>query len=412
MKSLILGFGISGRAVASFFERRNIEYCVYEDQNIDLYKEGYLGKLINLDEVKEYDFDTLIPSPGIHPNHQIYQFAIRNNWEILGEIELALRFLDTNIIGITGTNGKTTVTKFIKEGLELLGVKSAACGNYGEPLISFVDKKELPEVLCVEMSSYQLETTWLKKVDYAVILNITQDHLDRYENMRSYADAKYRLIDLVKDTGKCFIQKKAIENFMPNQQKFFIFDSSTFQKNELKKFSDREKENWIAGYLILQQYGMTQDQFLKHISVFKKPEHRIELVDEVEGISYYDDSKGTNIDAVLFAVENFNMPIILLCGGKDKQSDYSPWVEGLKDKVKKIITFGSAKEIIYQTLKDHFYIEKVITIQEAVENARRSGNKGDVVLLSPGCSSFDQFKDYKHRAQVFRQTIQDIKFAK
>lgn len=410
-KPLILGLGLTGLAVAEFFESKNIPYFACDDKlqkyELSKYKEM---EFLNLAEALKVEFDYLVVSPGVNPGHLVYQKAIASSVKIISEIELALDHLSSKVIGITGTNGKTTVTKFLEEGLKKIGFDAIACGNYGKPLISFIGKETPNTVFCCELSSYQLENTFLRKIDYGIILNITQDHLDRYGTMQAYAEAKFHLIDLIKSEGEIFIQKKLSLQF-PNSihaENIVFYDDRTLPLEGLSQFSSREKENWIAAFLILKKFKMTDLQMNELLINFHKPEHRIEHVADVNGVKFYDDSKGTNVDAVIFAVEKFQEPLILLLGGKDKSSDYSPWIEAFKDRVKKVIAFGQAKEKIQGVLNPYYDVAVVENLEDAANLANNSSTAGDIVLLSPGCSSFDQFKDYKHRAEVYRNCIKSF----
>jgi UDP-N-acetylmuramoylalanine--D-glutamate ligase len=407
-KPLLLGLGVSGFAVAKYFEKKNLPYYVYDENfsKID-FSEFKHVTILRLEEVFKVEYSFLIVSPGVHPNHPIYRRAIEEKKEIIGEVELALRLISCPVIGITGTNGKTTVTKFIAEGLTLLGYEGIPCGNFGLPLISLVEDIQPNTVLCCELSSYQLETISQRKLDFGILLNITQDHLDRYETMQDYANAKLRMIDLIKDSGKMFIQKQVQRDFFVKEaaKSVVFYDDQSINLPFLDQYGKKEKENWIAAFLVLKEFKMSSSQMQELLNCFQKPRHRIELVETIDGVSYFDDSKGTNVDAVVFAVEKFRFPILLLVGGKDKGSDYTPWIHAFKGKVKKIFAYGSAREKIYQVLHPYFPIEMVEKLEDVMTKVQEESVAGDSVLLSPGCSSFDQFKDYVHRSEVFKQCV-------
>ncbi len=405
---LILGLGVTGFAVASYFEKHQIAYYAFDDQikSCDDFKYPSM-QILSKEEANQVFFDVLVVSPGIDPEHFLYKKAQELKIKIVGEIELALGKITSKVIGITGTNGKTTVTKCLQDGLKKLGFNAIACGNYGMPLISLVDEADRNTIFCVELSSYQLETCQSKKLDFGVILNITQDHLDRYKTMEAYAKAKFRMLKMIKPSGKMYIQKKVAADFHHLLQfdHYELLEGQELAGSFFERFGCKERENWAAVYHILKHFGMDLPLLAEFIKEFKKPDHRIELIKVIDEISFYDDSKGTNVDAVIFAVEKFSNPIILLLGGKDKGSDYSPWIQAFKGKVKKIFAYGSAKNIIFNTLSPYFDIEVVEHLEEATQLAYKASSKGDHVLLSPGCSSFDQFKDYKHRAEVFKNCV-------
>jgi UDP-N-acetylmuramoylalanine--D-glutamate ligase len=411
-KSLILGFGVSGKAVAKYFERNQVPYLVFDDKLGAIVNEQFpLAKLIRMEQLDESDFDQLIVSPGINPNHAVFQKAKSLGCEITNELEIAIKLTNRPLIGITGTNGKTTVTKLISEGLCQLGYQAIPCGNYGLPLIEAILEETSQTIYCVEVSSYQLELMQTKKFSYGLILNITQDHLDRYQSMLNYALAKWRLIGLILDGGKIWIQKGVIDQFQfsINNPVIAIKDANLKEANFLADYAFKEKENYFAAFLVLRQYGMDEKGMLLLLQKFQKPEHRIELIKVIDEISYYDDSKGTNVDAVIFAIERFKDKVILLAGGKDKMSDYTPWIGPFKKKVKLLLLYGEAKELIKKALEGTVEIQTVDRLQDAVQLAHMLAEKGDHVVLSPGCSSFDQFKDYKHRAEVFKSLVAALK---
>jgi UDP-N-acetylmuramoylalanine--D-glutamate ligase len=408
--SLILGLGISGKACADYFEKQKTQYLAYDDcsKNFNSTTFSFM-RLLTHEEIQDVHFDILVVSPGINQRHFLYQRALKEKKKITSELQIALEMVSSKVIGITGTNGKTTVTKFIEEGLKKLNFKAVACGNYGVPLLSILEKIDSSTVIVLELSSYQLETISKQCLHFGVILNITQDHLDRYITIENYAQAKFKMIDLIKEDGKIFIQKEIANQFKVSSSPCIeYFDDQSLSIEALEKYGKKEKENWIGAYLILRHFGFSVSNLIDHLQTFQKPHHRIEYVDEVQGVAYYDDSKGTNVDAVIFALEKFEKDVVLLLGGKDKDSDYSPWIEAFKGKVKKICAYGMSKEKIYQALSSNYPIDLCEDLKEATLSAHQFAKKGDVVLLSPGCSSLDQFKDYIHRSTVFKNCVENL----
>lgn len=410
--SLILGFGVSGKAVARYFEKIKSPYYVFDDHLAAIsFSEFPLAIKVSKEEIDSLFFKKLVVSPGVNLNHFVYQRAKSINSEVTNELEIAVQLTKRPLIAVTGTNGKTTVTKLISEGLNQLGYHAIPCGNYGLPLIDAICQEKPNTIYCVEVSSYQLELMQTKRFSYGLILNITQDHLDRYQTMLNYALAKWRLVGLILDQGKIWVQKQVIEqfHFSMSNPTLAISDVEDLRADFLSSYSRKEKENYFSAYLVLKQYGMDEKGMLALLQKFQKPEHRIELIKVIDEISYYDDSKGTNVDAVIFAVERFHDKVILLAGGKDKMSDYTPWIEPFKTKVKLLLLYGEAKELIKKTLEGFVEIKSVDHLHEAVTLAHQYAQRGDHVLLSPGCSSFDQFKDYKHRAEVFKSLVEALK---
>jgi UDP-N-acetylmuramoylalanine--D-glutamate ligase len=319
--------------------------------------------------------------------------------EIIGEAELALRSIKQNAVAITGTNGKTTVTLLTEHILKTAGIPARAVGNVGEPLSAMRGKPE--EVLVVELSSFQIETLRARAFDAAVLLNITPDHLDRYSDMRAYARAKCALERCLKEDAPFFVQDGVLQTYGD------LFTQLTKQMPTLAlpDLPRHDRENALAAYALCRRFGVSEADFLRALSIFQKPAHRIEFVSEIDGICYYDDSKGTNIDAVIQAVHAMRGPVILIVGGVDKGASYLPWVENFRGKVKQILALGQAAKKIVEELEPFFALQHVSSLHEAVEQARRVAISGDSVLLSPGCSSYDMFRDYVQRGEEFKRYV-------
>ena len=263
-------------------------------------------------------------------------------------------------------------------------------------------------------------------IDCGVILNITPDHLDRYDSMDDYAYAKIKMKNNIKKNGQLFIEEKCFNTyhsqFNNDNIKTYGYTpkctwyTDTYHVNNQKEKSfslpsdyrgkpSHDIENIMASYILCESVGVTPEQFILALSSFKKPPHRIEFVREVNGVCYIDDSKGTNIDAVIRSVKSIETPIILICGGVDKGFPYTSWIEPFKPNVRLICAIGQSKEKIKNELLDSFIVELFETFEEAVIYAAKSANQGDTVLLSPGCSSFDMFKSYAHRGNEFQRIV-------
>lgn len=436
-KTLVLGLGVSGRAAAEFLlEQNNSVLGVDSDRELlntneelgDLETKGlhyqYDSDFLNWDEIAQ-----LVVSPGISPKHPIYQGALERDVPITGEAELALPHFDKPLVAVTGTNGKTTVTLLVEHILNTAGIKAKALGNVGTPLCSYLLNPSLDEVFVVELSSYQLETMRSPVFDAAVLLNITPDHLDRYANMQEYAKAKLRLQFLLKASAAFFVQADAYHEFhdllvQKNTQTFafgkpadLYTDGSRVIYREkieyLMPFDYREMgkhdyENALAAWVLCQPFSISSEQFCSALMTFRKPPHRIEFIREADGIFYYDDSKGTNIDAVIQAVKVMKGPVILIAGGVDKGASYLPWKDHFLGKVKQIVAIGQAAPKIYRELHPYFNIKLADSLASAVKTATNDAARGDFVLLSPGCSSFDMFRDYAHRGKEFQHYVQSI----
>ncbi len=426
-KVLVLGMGLSGKAAAELLLAKNIPISVYDD-NPSVYQDGPHKHLaLPLGSSLE-GFDTLVVAPGIPQRHVLYQEAISRHMNIIGEVELALKYLNQPCIGITGTNGKTTVTLLVEHVLNSSGKKARAVGNVGFSLSEYAKDPKREEILVIELSSYQLETLFQKKFDIGIILNITPDHLDRYENMEAYGKTKCLLKNVLKPASPLVVFEKVKEDFYPylpenvitygrNKTSTYWTDKKSLwhQEREILKlpssFMQRgwhESENVLAAFILAEREKVSAENFLHALDTFQKPRHRIEFVGEVENVFYYDDSKGTNIDAVIQAVEAMGSPVILIAGGVDKGFPYTSWVTPFTHRVKKVVVLGEAADKIKNDLEMQFEVEKALNMEEAVQKAAESAAPGDSVLLSPGCSSFDMFKDYAHRGQEFQRCVLNL----
>lgn len=387
---VILGFGISGRAAARFLVSQGAKVTAIDDRAESLEKEpGVCFKSALQD-----DDEILIVSPGIPPSHILYREAKSRQIPVWGETELACRYLKQRAIAITGTNGKTTVTKLIAHVLNDQGIPAAALGNIGIPLAGYQPAGD--EVAVVELSSYQLETMETAAFDIGVVLNITLDHIERYGSQEAYTQAKMRLRSCLKPGAPFYVHPQLLlhggRSYITEE---FGWESPfTF-----------EQENLCAAFQCVSFFGVGSSQFLQSVQTFQKPPHRLEFVGEVEGVSYYNDSKGTNIDAVIKAVMALPGKIHLIAGGMDKGGSYAPWISEFSGKVATIALIGEAADKIEQQLAGHFSIEKCGTLEKAFSYCRMQACSGETILLSPGCSSFDQYRNFEQRGEEFRRLI-------
>lgn len=415
-KMLILGMGISGEAARDFLLRRGATVTEYDD------------RFSNPNTVELTSYDGVIVSPGVPPTHPIYRSAENDGIPIIGEAELALRSSSHPVIGITGTNGKTTVTLLVEHLFNTNGIKAKAVGNIGNPLACEIDKhKNDSSILFVaELSSYQLETMTSRSLSSAAILNITPDHLDRYPSMEAYAAAKIQIGTCLQDGGVLVVSERVLDTYRERLTPFTLFsygfhpDSTCFSDGDKIYFKkqvelilpdpyrekfDHDMENCLAAYLICRLHGVAPEQFKEAITTFKKPPHRLEFVKYIDHVAYYNDSKGTNVDAVVRAVEAMLGTTILIAGGVHKGASYSPWKDCFSGKVRHICAIGEAKKTIFEELSAVIPVETFATLEEAVIAAKKLAKPGENVLFSPGCSSFDMFKNYSHRGDVFKEIV-------
>jgi len=439
-KVLVLGMGISGRSAAEFLLAYGASvHGVDRDANalenhpeIQSLKQAGLTVCLEKDFHDIQPFQFLILSPGIPLTHPIVQAANQAEVPIMGEIELGCQIVKNPMLGITGTNGKTTVTLLVTHVLMHCALSAKALGNVGVPLtreLLNIETQHSPSTLILELSSYQIETLTHRCLDGGVILNITPDHLDRYHTMEAYGKAKCEMERALKFGAHLYMEEQAwlqygsfLKTHKPRLYGYpetcfiytdlhFVFrdGKKSFElPSSLKNKKSHDLENLLAAYALCADRGVSGEQFIHAWTLFKKPGHRIEFVIERQGVRYYDDSKGTNLDAVIRAVQTFDAPLILIAGGVDKGAAYHPWLEQFKDKVKLICAIGQAAAKIHAQLSAHLPVAIFNSLDEAVQQAAQFAQKGDVILLSPGCSSFDMFKDYAHRGDEFQRIVREL----
>ncbi len=422
-KALIIGLGVSGLGAATLLHSQGYEIFGFEDRSKKV--PDFVRLETDLEAIPWSRLELVILSPGIPPSHPVCARAVSEKIEVIGELELSLRHMKQKAIAITGTNGKTTVTLLTTHLLVSAGISARALGNVGTPLSSYLVHPDENEVLVIELSSYQLETIQTKAFLSGIILNITPDHLDRYGSMEPYAQAKCRLQECLQEGGKLTIHQSICSAYgaflLPSYQTFGFGEKEGYSTTReearkegkiiyaipdaYRKKGRHDLENILAAWILVEPFGITSEQFIHGLQTFETPAHRIEFVAEKDGITFYDDSKGTNLDAVVQAVATMPGPVILIAGGVDKGASYAPWKEAFSGKVKKICLIGEAAAKIRQELQADFEIVSLSSLEEAVAESIQSANTGDCVLLSPGCASFDMFRDYAHRGEVFQNCV-------
>jgi UDP-N-acetylmuramoylalanine--D-glutamate ligase len=375
--------------------------------------------------------DLVVPSPGVPPENLLLREAAKRGIEIISEIELAYRFLDFPLVAVTGTNGKSTTTSLIGEILKAAGLKVFVGGNIGAPLIGFVSGDW--DWGIVEISSFQLERVSQFRPKIALLLNLSEDHLDRYPDFASYCEAKERIFHsqeeadlavLNRDDPLVWAMKERIRariiSFGWDEVNEGVFATKSeiiwrsakaeerFPLSRVKIQGVHNVENLMAAVAATKSLGIPGKTIQKVIEEFRGLEHRLEFVREREGVRYYNDSKGTNVGAVVKSLASFPGPVILLAGGMDKGGDYRVLENEIRAKVKKLILFGAAKEVIRKALGHLTETVVVTTLEEALREASGSAQRGDVVLLSPACSSFDMFENYAERGRAFKGLVSNL----
>ncbi len=441
---LVVGLGKSGLASANFLADRGAQVTV-SDSRTELQLQREIETLwkhnIAVETGRHGDQtfreqDLIVVSPGVPFDLPQLQSARAAGISVIGEVELAARFLRGKLVTITGANGKTTTTSLTGEIFEKSGFHTLVGGNIGTPVISLVAKSSPETVVVLEVSSFQLETIASFRPKIAAILNITPDHLDRHGSLENYVSAKARIFEnqtagdftilnadndlaaglAARSKGQVFFFSRKSEiaqgAFVRNQEIFFRDDKNVtgiMPVLEIPLKGAHNVENVLAAVSIAFLGGCAPQQIRKAVAEFHAVEHRLELIAKIDGVEYYNDSKATNVDATIKALESFPGGIHLILGGKDKDSDYATMNTLLRERVKTVYTIGAAAEKIRRHIAGATHIEDAGTLANAVQSASNHATAGDVVLLAPACSSFDQFENYEHRGRVFKELVAQLK---
>lgn len=378
--------------------------------------------------------DLIVVSPGVPLEIAPLEQARKAGKKIIGEIELAANFLKGNVVGITGSNGKTTTTTLVGKVLSEAKFNTLVGGNIGTPLISLVDNSRDDGITVVELSSFQLESTESLRLKVAALLNITPNHLDRYASFDDYVTAKKRIFlnqqdddfavlnaddklvssmtDITKAQKIFFSCKKELEKGIFLRSDQIIYRDSQGKETLLLKVSEDVRlrgthnlENVMVALAVGIALNAPIASMKNSISTFQGIEHRLEPVAEINGVNFVNDSKATSVDAAIKAVEAFPSNLILILGGKDKGSDYSPLRPLIAERVKHLILIGAATEKIATALSGICPVERASTMGDAVEKGFTLAKSGDTVLLAPACSSYDMFDNFEQRGQVFKSEV-------
>ncbi len=437
---LVVGLGRSGVASAFFLKSRGARVTVSDAKSEDqlrkeipaLLDHGIAVETGGHGERTFQNQDLIVVSPGVPIDAEPINQARALGQDILGEIELAAEFLQGKIVAITGSNGKTTTTTLTGEILSAGGLKTLVGGNIGTPAISLVPQATPETVAVLEISSFQLETIRHFRPKIAVVLNVTPDHLDRHRSFAAYVDAKARVFVnqqaedfavLNADDATCvelagrtraqvfwFSRKREVEQGAFVRKGDVLFRGTGGQRevmlaSEIPLKGSHNLENVLAAVCAGALMGCEAGKIGDAIRDFKAVEHRLEHVATLRGVEYYNDSKATNVDATIKALESFPANVHLILGGKDKGSDYTVLNDLLRERVKCVYTIGAAAEKIQSQIKGPTAIVHTGTIESAVKQAAASASPGDIVLLAPACASFDQFQNYEHRGRVFKELV-------
>jgi UDP-N-acetylmuramoylalanine--D-glutamate ligase len=445
-KTLVLGAGKSGVACASFLRERGAVVALHDrkplaewtdeakslkEQNIGLI-DGRLPSWL-LDQI-----ELVVISPGVPTNTIPARYVDRKDGEVIGEVELAYRFLKGRIVGITGSNGKTTTTSLVYELLKNSGIETQVGGNIGTPLLSLTQTSTVSGWTIAELSSFQLETIREFRPNIGICLNVTPNHLDRYDSFMDYAAAKHRLFmnqtaedaailnaddEITRSWARglkanvvLFSIEKELEEGLFLRGRALVCRANGAEKvlttrDEMSLRGLHNAANVLAALAAGLACGASPDSMRETVQTFKAVEHRLEFVAEIAGVKFYNDSKATSVDATQKALEALSDEpgkIVLILGGRGKNAPYQPLAELIEKKVGKLILIGEDADNIENQLKSFAEIERAGTMPDAVQKSFAAANKGDIVLLAPACASFDMFNSFEQRGTVFKEAVLEL----
>ena len=444
-KVLVSGIAKSGISAAGLLKKLGADVTVQDaktedelgDVTDELRSEGfklYLGA--NPDDIIE-DMDILVMSPGVPADLPFVNRAREKNIPVIGEIELAYMFCKSPVIGITGTNGKTTTTTLAGDICKAYFENTFIVGNIGNPFADITLETKEDGVVVAELSSFQLETINEFKPKVSAVLNITPDHLNRHHTLENYIAAKERVFENQNESDFCILNYndettrkmadktradviffslggKITEGIYSDEKSIYInalgYNEKVVDIDELKILGGHNVENAMAAIGCCAAIGVPLDIIRKVLKEFTAVEHRIEYVTTINDIEFYNDSKGTNPDASIKAVEAMKRPICIIAGGYDKGSDFTEWIDTFKGRVKFVAVIGAVKDKITDTLdKAGFTNYKTAdTFEEAIDLCYNNAVPGDCVLLSPACASWDMFKSYEQRGEIFKEYVKKL----
>jgi len=437
-RAVVVGLASTGIAASRFLARSGARVIATDAKRADVLPgvEGLssLGVEIRTGGHEGVDVsgaDMVVVSPGVPSDHGLLAAAREAGVEVMSDIELAWRFMDAPVIAVAGTNGKTTTTTLLGKALEDAGFKVFVGGNIGTPAVEYVEGGGGADFCVLEVSSFHLETTRLFNPHIGILLNITEDHLDRYRDFEHYAATKFRLFENQSEAdfavinvndavmarnpasfgkgrvipftveGKCdglFLEEGAIVHMMDGKREEYPVDS-------IRLTGLHNMENVMAVIGGARRAGVPKDSLMKTLSSFSGLHHRMEFVRELDGVTYIDDSKGTNVGALQMALRGLRGPVVLIAGGVDKGGDYKVLAPLIREKVRAMVLIGEARRKIFDSIGSLTRTMTAESFEEAVRAAREAAAEGDTVLLCPACSSFDMFRDYKERGERFAAIV-------
>jgi UDP-N-acetylmuramoylalanine--D-glutamate ligase len=439
---LVVGMARSGVAAAAFLAARGARVIVNDAKPEAELKNAPALRAMGIEIVAGShpaayfeQSDCIVVSPGVPLALDVFGRARAAGVPIIGEVELAARFLRGRLVGITGSNGKTTTTTLAYELLKQAGLPVQVGGNIGTPLISLAESSRDDGFTVIELSSFQLEAVERLHLFAAAIINITPDHMDRYASLDDYAAAKANILRnqtpndfavLNADDERVAALKRTtpartIEFSRRRELDAGIFlrdgrlvhraddaERLLITRDEIRLRGDHNLENIMTALALGLACGAAPDSMRRATAGFNGVEHRLEFVAEIGGVAFYNDSKATNVDAAIKCIEAFDRGVIVILGGKDKGGDYAPLAPLVRARCEHVILIGAAAETIAAALDNTKPLHRAATMPEAVERGLALAAPGDTVLLAPACASFDMFDNYEHRGRVFKEAVRRL----
>lgn len=432
MKIAVLGAGESGVGAAILAKEKGLDVFVSDAGKIkENYKKELRDKGIPNEEgthtwTSIFDADEIVKSPGIPDHSPLVRKLTAHGKPIISEIEFASRYTTAHIIGITGSNGKTTTTRLLHNLLISDHINAAMGGNVGISFARNITEKKY-DCFVLELSSFQLDGIQEFRPDTAILLNITPDHLDRYDyKMENYVRSKFRIAmnqrveDLIILNGDNPAMKNYLSAHRLSPQMIEVFEhfentniikveGSEFQMNNRQLQGPHNFFNATCAIIAAKKYGASDDAIQRGLDTFNNAPHRLEFIRELDGVEYINDSKATNVDSVLQALRAMTKPIVWIAGGQDKGNDYSELEALVRQKVKALICLGADNTKLVEYFSPFIKnIEETTTAEEAAQRAKIYAEKGDVVLLSPACASFDLFENFARRGELFKEAVLEL----
>ncbi len=437
-KVAVIGAGKSGLSVCKLLKKLEAKVFLSEKNNkknikeLEKYSDNFE---IGIHSERILNNELIVISPGISKNNDIFKKAKDKNIPIISELEFSSWFTNLPIIAITGSNGKTTTTKILENIFRETNLNIFVSGNIGIPfsqiVLDNIEKNIKNGLHIIEVSSFQLEDIYYFKPDIAIILNITEDHLDRYFSMKNYINAKMNIAKNMKQNDKLVFNSeddliaKNIETkakligfsiynklgeffFMKKNKIFNSIEKELISLNKISLLGDHNIQNIIAAATVAKIYKLSDKNICSGIQKTSPVDYRLQKINEINQISFFNDSKSTNVDSILVAIKSFKENLILILGGRDKGGDFKKIIPVLKNRVKQIIIFGESKNIIKGQLTDFPQIYITESMHDAINFSYNNAESGDSILFSPGCTSYDMYDNFEHRGRDFNLEVNKL----